>query len=114
VTGGRSQRLRPSTPCASFLARVLARTTRSRRLVNRRSVRVRSSGVHTSSSSPDINSLASVLASSLSVLAFASLIDFSLRVLATTTRTPWRCSSETILSLPLVASSATTSPGAKL
>jgi hypothetical protein len=70
------------------LARVRARTTRSRRLVNRRSLRVRSSGVKTSSSRPDINSLASVLASNLSVLAFASLIDLSLRVLATTTRTP--------------------------
>ncbi len=47
VTGGRSQRLRASTPCASFLARVRARTSRSRRLVSLRSARVRSSGVHT-------------------------------------------------------------------
>lgn len=91
-----------------------ARTIRSRRLVSRRSARVRSSGVHTSSSRPDINSLASVLASSRSVLAFASLIDFSLRVLATTTRIPWRCNTETILSAPVVASSATTSPATKL
>ena len=53
VTGGRSQRLRASTPCASFFARVRARTSRSRRLVSRRSARVRSSGVHTSSSRPE-------------------------------------------------------------
>ena len=39
------------------------------------------------------------------------MIDFSLRVLATTTRIPWRCSTETILSAPVVASSATTSLG---
>ncbi len=37
VTGGRSQRLRASTPCASFLARVRARTRLSRRAHTRRS-----------------------------------------------------------------------------
>ena len=69
VTGGRSQRLRASTPCASFFARVRARTSRSRRLVSRRSVRVRSSGVHTSSSSPAASSRASCRASRRSVFA---------------------------------------------
>jgi hypothetical protein len=48
-TGGRPQRLRASTPCTSFLARVRARTSRARRDVRRRSARVRSSGAHTSS-----------------------------------------------------------------
>ena len=55
---------------------------------------------------------ASVRASRRSVLALASVIALSLRVLATTTRMPWRCSIDTILSLPVVASSATTSSGA--
>ncbi len=114
MTGGRSQRLRASTPCASFFARVRARTSRSRRLVNRRSDRVRSSGVHTSSSRPETSSRASVRASSRSVFAFASVIDLSLRVLATITRIPFACSSETILSAPLVASNATTSPATRL
>jgi hypothetical protein len=39
-----------------------------------------------------------------SVLALASVIDLSLRVLATTTRTLWGWRIDTILSLPLVAS----------
>src|SRR3954449_7249226 len=114
VTGARSQRLRESTPCASFLARVRARTIRSRRLVSRRSTRVRSSGVHTGSSRPDISSLASVCASRRSVLAFASEIERSLRVFATTTRIPCRCSTPTMRSAPAVASSATTSSRPRL
>ena len=65
---------------------------------------------HLVEQAPRPSSRASVRASSRSVFAFASLIDLSLRVLATMTRTPCACSNETILSAPVVASSATTSP----
>ena len=98
VTGGRSAGCAAKTPCASFFARVRARTSRSRRLVSRRSARVRSSGVHTSSSRPEPAAARACRASRRSVLALASVIERSLRVLATTTRTPWRCRSETIRS----------------
>ena len=53
-------------------------------------------------------------ASKRSVFAFASVIDFSLRVLATSTQTPWLSNTETILSEPAVASNATTSLASKL
>jgi hypothetical protein len=80
----------------------------------RRELLRRSSGVHTRSSNPASSSRASVLASSRSVFAFASLIARSLRVLATTTLIPRSCSSATILSTPVVASDATTSVAARL
>ena len=74
VTGGRPHRLRAGTACASFFARVRARTSGSRRAHSRRSARVRSSGAHTVSRNPDAASLASVRASNRSVFAFALLI----------------------------------------
>jgi len=61
-----------------------------------------------------MSSLASVCASSLSVLAFACEIDLSRRVLATITRIPRACSTEVTFSAPLVASSATRSLATKL
>jgi hypothetical protein len=70
LIGGRPQRLRASTACASFFARVRARTRLSRRARTRRSARISSVGAHTVSSSPAAASRASVRASSRSVLAF--------------------------------------------
>ena len=68
---GRPQRLRAGTACASFLARVRARTSASRREHSRRSARVRSSGAHTVSRNPEAASLARSAPSSRSVFAFA-------------------------------------------
>jgi hypothetical protein len=81
----------------SFFARVRARTSRSRRFVSRRNVRVRSSGVHTSSSGPDSKSRTSVRASSRSVFAFASVIDFSFRPLHAPLPTPDQRKAEALI-----------------
>ena len=69
----------------SFLARVLARISCSRRASRRRRIRHRSSGIHTASSSPRHNKLANARASSLSVFARALVIPVS-SGLTTTTR----------------------------
>jgi hypothetical protein len=114
VTGGRPQRLRAGTACASFFARVLARTRLSRRAQSRRSARVGSSGAHTVSRNPDAANRASVRASRRSVLAFALEICGSLRVFATTTATTCGSMISAINPAPLVASNATTSSNARL
>ena len=69
--GGRSFRQRINAAWISFFARVRARTSCARRASRRRIARIRSSGVHTPSSSPAHSSLASVRASSRSVFARA-------------------------------------------
>jgi hypothetical protein len=75
--GGLPCRRRCSTAWISFFARDRERTSCSRRASRRRSTRQRSSGIHTDSSSPDHNSLASVRASSRSVFARARVIPVS-------------------------------------
>src|SRR5215218_5219961 len=79
---------RCKTAWISFLARERACTSCSRRASRRRSTRQRSSGIHTDSSSPDHNSLASVRASSRSLLARARVIPVS-SGLTTTTHSTW-------------------------
>ncbi len=68
---------RCSTAWISFFARVRERTSCSRRARRRRKIRQRSSGIHTASSSPAHNNLASARASSLSVFARALEIPVS-------------------------------------
>jgi hypothetical protein len=69
--GGLPCKRRISTAWISFFARDRARTSCSRRASRRRITRQRSSGIHTASSSPAHNNLASVRASSRSVFARA-------------------------------------------
>ena len=78
VAGGRPFRRRINTAWISFFTRVRARTSCARRASRRRITRVRSSGIHTPSSSPAASSLASVRASSRSVFARAWRIPVSL------------------------------------
>jgi len=85
--GGFPFRRRIKTAWISFLARVRARTSCSRRDSRRRSTLVRSSGLQTASSSPPHNSLASVRASSRSVLARACRIPVSFGDTTTTRAT---------------------------
>ena len=115
VTGGRSHRLRASTPCASFFARVRARTIRSRRLVSRRSARVRSSGVQTVVEQPGDEQPRQRPR----VQAIGLGLRLGDRLAACACWRPRRgsrgaCSTETIRSVPVVASSATTSSAARL
>src|SRR6516165_3019722 len=97
----------------SFFARVRDRTSCSRRARRRRTIRQRSSGVHTASSSPFHSKPANARASSLSVFARALLIPVS-SGLTTTTR--FTCGSRiraTSQQLP-VTSNATRSDGSRL
>ena len=78
AAGGRSFKQRINTAWISFFARERARTNCERRASRRRIARIRSSGVHTPSSWPAHNSLASARASRRSVLALACRIPVSL------------------------------------
>src|SRR5438132_12939922 len=79
-----------------------------------RQARVNSSGDHTAGRKPAASNSHSVLASTLSVLTLDSAIAESLRVLAITTRATWPSRIRAIASAPPVASSATSSSGARL
>ena len=111
--GGRSCSRRARQAWISFFTRVRARVSCSRRASRRRRTRQRSSGIHTASSSPRHNNLASARASSLSVFARALLIPVS-SGLTTTTR--FTCGSSiraTSQQLP-VTSNATRSDSTRL
>src|SRR5581483_1201918 len=97
----------------SFLERVLARTSCSRRASRRRRIRQRSSGIHTASSSPFHSKLANARASSLSVLARALVIPVSS---GETTTTRLTCGSRirATSQQPPVTSNATRSDANKL
>ena len=112
-TGGLPFNRRISTAWISFLARDRERTSCSRRASRRRITRQRSSGIHTASSSPAHNNLASVRASRRSVFARAWRIPVSSGLTTTTRRT---CPSRilAISHAPPVTSNATRSPGPRL
>src|SRR4051794_30648277 len=113
LIGGRSMRLRCSAAWTWFFSRVRWRTSAQRREINRRRARAASSGVQTSSKNPTASSRASVLASTLSVLARR---DFSCTALglASTTRATSGSTIRAIASALAVASIATASLGARL
>ena len=111
--GGRSFRQRINTAWISFFARERARTSCDRRARRRRIARMRSSGVHTPSSWPAHNSLASARASRRSVFARAWRMPVSL---GETTITRATCGSmiRAIAHALPVTSNATRSRGSRL
>lgn len=106
-TGGRGIRLRCSTACTRFLILVRCFTRCDRAVVIRRSIAVRSSGNQTGGKKSTASSCARILASTLSVLIFASAIARVFNGFDTTTRPAYCDNRPAIASLLPVASNAT-------
>ncbi len=112
-TGGRGIRLRCSTACTRFLILVRCFTRCDRAVVIRRNIAVRSSGNQTGGKKSTASSCARILASTLSVLIFASAIARVFNGFDTTTRPAYCDNRPAIASLLPVASNATWSSTVK-